>query len=46
MPAALQQSAVVETAKGDVFGLAARQKVPFKLSRKPTSFSALLKKLR
>lgn len=46
MPSALHQSAIVETANGDVFGLAGRQKVPFRLSRKQTSIEALLKKIR
>ncbi|WP_029041522.1 hypothetical protein [Cucumibacter marinus] len=43
-PAPLLMADVIETAKGDIFGLAGRKAVPFKLSRRKSSFERLLQK--
>lgn len=43
-PAPLLMADVIETADGDIFGLAKRKAVPFKLSSRKTSFERLLNK--
>jgi len=46
MPQSLSQSTVVETAKGDVFGLSQRTRVPFSLPKRRTSIDALAARLK
>jgi hypothetical protein len=43
-PLGLYASSIVETAKGDVFGLAHRTRVPFQLTRTATTIATLLKR--
>ena len=45
-PKSVYASTIVERAKGDVFGLAHRSAVPFKLSKTRTSIAALSKLIR